>query len=269
MQSDSSQQPLSPDHQLPASTDPEHPRHKRIRVAVWIALLIFFAIGFFLVLRHHDEAKVATGRRGALGGNVAVTSATAKKGDIGVYVDAIGTVTPVYTSSITSQVNGIVTAGALYGGPAGAARATPLIEIDPRPYQATLLQAQGMLERDQGVLAQAQMDLARYQAAWARNAISEADAGRPGEAGRAGPGHGEERPGHGAVRPDPGGLLPHRGADHRAGGFAAGRSRQRGAGQWDHGAGGDHADPADHGGVYGRGRQSGAGPAADCGSGRS
>jgi multidrug efflux system membrane fusion protein len=47
----------------------------------------------------------------------------------------------------------------------------PLIEIDPRPYQATLMQAQGILERDQGVLAQAQMDLARYQAAWARNAI--------------------------------------------------------------------------------------------------
>jgi multidrug efflux system membrane fusion protein len=47
----------------------------------------------------------------------------------------------------------------------------PLIEIDPRPYQATLLQAQGILQRDEGVLAQAQMDLARYQAAWAQNAI--------------------------------------------------------------------------------------------------
>jgi len=171
LQSDSSQQPLSPDHQLTASTDPEHPRHKRIRVAVWIALLIFFAIGFFLVLRHHDEAKVATGRRGALGGNVAVTSATAKKGDIGVYVDAIGTVVPVYTSSISSQVNGIVTQVHFTEGQL-VSKGAPLIEIDPRPYQATLLQAQGILERDQGVLAQAQMDLARYQAAWAKNAIS-------------------------------------------------------------------------------------------------
>jgi multidrug efflux system membrane fusion protein len=171
LQSDSSQQPLSPDHQLTASTDPEHPRHKRIRVAVWIALLIFFAIGFFLVLRHHDEAKVATGRRGALGGNIAVTSATAKKGDIGVYVDAIGTVVPVYTSSISSQVNGIVTQVHFTEGQL-VSKGAPLIEIDPRPYQATLLQAQGILERDQGVLAQAQMDLARYQAAWAKNAIS-------------------------------------------------------------------------------------------------
>jgi membrane fusion protein, multidrug efflux system len=47
-----------------------------------------------------------------------------------------------------------------------------LIEIDSRPYRATLMQAQGTLERDQGVLAQAQMDLERYRAALARNAIA-------------------------------------------------------------------------------------------------
>jgi len=46
------------------------------------------------------------------------------------------------------------------------------VDIDPRPYQANLLQAQGALERDQNVLAQAQMDLERYQGAWARNAIA-------------------------------------------------------------------------------------------------
>jgi len=48
----------------------------------------------------------------------------------------------------------------------------PLVDIDPRPYRATLLQAQGTLERDQNVLAQARMDLERYRAAWARNAIA-------------------------------------------------------------------------------------------------
>jgi multidrug efflux system membrane fusion protein len=47
----------------------------------------------------------------------------------------------------------------------------PLIDIDPRPYRATLMQAQGVLERDQNILAQARMDLARYQDAWKRNAI--------------------------------------------------------------------------------------------------
>jgi multidrug efflux system membrane fusion protein len=87
-----------------------------------------------------------------------------------VYVDAIGTVTPVYTSSITSQVNGIVTEVHYKEGQL-VRKGDPLIDIDSRPYRATLLQAQGILERDQGILAQAQMDLARYQAAWARNAI--------------------------------------------------------------------------------------------------
>jgi len=48
----------------------------------------------------------------------------------------------------------------------------PLVEIDPQPYEATLKQAQGNLEHDQGVLAQAKMDLARYQDAWSKNAIA-------------------------------------------------------------------------------------------------
>jgi multidrug efflux system membrane fusion protein len=48
-----------------------------------------------------------------------------------------------------------------------------LVDIDPRPYRATLLQAQGVLERDQNVLAQAQMDAQRYRAAVAGKAVSE------------------------------------------------------------------------------------------------
>jgi multidrug efflux system membrane fusion protein len=50
-------------------------------------------------------------------------------------------------------------------------RGQPLIQIDPRPFQANVTTAQGQLERDTNLLAQAQMDLKRYQDAWARNAI--------------------------------------------------------------------------------------------------
>lgn len=174
MQPDSNQHPVVGfDHQLPSSTstDSEKPQRKGIRAVVWIALLGFFAAGFYIVLRHHDTTqKSPAGRRGGAGGAVAVTSVTARKGNIGVYVDAIGTVTPVYTSSITSQVNGIVTAVHFTEGQL-VRKGASLMEIDSRPYRATMLQAQGVLERDQGVLAQAQMNLARYQAAWARNAI--------------------------------------------------------------------------------------------------
>ena len=48
----------------------------------------------------------------------------------------------------------------------------PLIEVAPRPYQAMLIQAQGTLERDQALLEEARIDLARYQAAYAKNAIA-------------------------------------------------------------------------------------------------
>ena len=88
------------------------------------------------------------------GRKVKITTATAQKGDIGVYLDAIGTVTPVYTASITSQVNGVVVAVHYKEGQL-VKKGDPLIDIDSRPYRATLLQAQGALERDENLLAQA------------------------------------------------------------------------------------------------------------------
>jgi membrane fusion protein, multidrug efflux system len=161
---------IGPDHQLPAP-DPAHPKHKAIRVAVWIALLVVFAVAFFLILRHHDDtAKSAASSRHGAGGAVAVTTATAKQGNLGVYLDAIGTVTPVYTASIVSQVTGPVIAVHYKEGQI-VRKGEPLVDIDPRPFLATLLQAQGTLERDQNVLAQAKMDLDRFRAAWARDAI--------------------------------------------------------------------------------------------------
>ena len=178
MQSDSNQHStIATDDSSARSTEPAKAQHKGVRALVWIALLLFFAAGFFLILHHTSTSTTSApagggGRRGAggAGGAVAVTSATANKGSIGVYVDSIGTVVPVYTSNITSQVNGIVTAVHFTEGQM-VKKGDALIDIDPRPYQATLMQAQGILERDQGIMAQAQMDLARYQAAWARNAI--------------------------------------------------------------------------------------------------
>jgi multidrug efflux system membrane fusion protein len=101
---------------------------------------------------------------------VATTVAKAKRGNIGVYLDAIGTVTPVYTVNITSQVNGVVTAVHYVEGQM-VKKGDPLIDIDPSPYAAQVLQAEGTLERDVNVLAQSKMDLERYHEAWARNAI--------------------------------------------------------------------------------------------------
>ncbi len=155
------------EHQLPAS----HPhRHKFTGTIVWIILLLVFAAAFVLVLRKHDESTTnARAPRGG-GGPATVMAATAQKGDIGVYLDSIGTVTPVFTSSITSQVNGIVTAVHYKEGQI-VHKGDPLIDIDDRSYRATLLQAQGTLDRDEGLLAQGRMDAERYRDAWARRAI--------------------------------------------------------------------------------------------------
>lgn len=169
MAPDSNEHPtISPDHQLPAPA-PEHHQRKSVRIIVWVVILLIFAVGFFLILRHHDDTAKKPSRRSA-GGTTTITTVTAQKGDLGVYLDAIGTVTPLHTASLTSQVNGVVTAVHYQEGQI-VRQGAPLIDIDARAYQATLLQAQGILERDENILAQAKMDLVRYQDAWSRNAI--------------------------------------------------------------------------------------------------
>src|SRR5260370_5784910 len=124
-----------------------------------------FALGFYLVSMPKEATK------GRIVGTTTITTTTAKTGSIGVYLDAIGTVTPVYTASIFSQVTGVVV-GVNYQEGQIVKKGDPLVDIDDRQYQAQLTQAQGALQRDQNVLAQAEMDLSRYQAAWARNGVA-------------------------------------------------------------------------------------------------
>lgn len=137
---------------------------------MWIIILLVFAAGFYLVMRKRDASATAAKSPRGGGGPVSLVTAVAKQGDIGVYLDSIGTVTPVYTASITSQVNGIVTAVHYKEGQL-VRKGDSLIDIDSRPYEASLLQAQGTLERDTNLLAQSKMDLQRYHDAWDRNAI--------------------------------------------------------------------------------------------------
>jgi multidrug efflux system membrane fusion protein len=103
-------------------------------------------------------------------GPVPVTTATAKSGSVGVYLEAIGIVTPVYTDSITAQVTGHITA-VRYREGQFVHKGDPLIDLDARPYEAQLEQTQGTLQHDQQLLAEAQMDLERYKQSWSRNGI--------------------------------------------------------------------------------------------------
>jgi membrane fusion protein, multidrug efflux system len=155
----------------PYSDSAEQTPHKSgwLRLLVWLAILIAFGIIFWLVLRPSKSAPAAPSGRGQTG-PVTINTAVATKGSVGVYLDAIGTVTPVYTASITSQVTGMVNQVNYKEGEL-VRKGQALIEIDARPYEAQLMQAQGALERDTHILEQAKMDVERYRDAWAKNAI--------------------------------------------------------------------------------------------------
>jgi multidrug efflux system membrane fusion protein len=160
---------VGPDHQI--APPPLKRRRRKVWWIVLSLLVLLLVIGFLLLRRHDEDAKKAAAAAKAKVVGIPITTATAKKGNIGVYLDAIGTVTPVYTDSITSQVDGLIV-DVHYEEGQRINKGDPLIDIDTRPYRATLLQAQGALQRDENVLAQASMDLARYHAAWERNAIA-------------------------------------------------------------------------------------------------
>lgn len=157
---------IGPDHQLPAYA-PASPRRHFVWIVLGSVLALVVAIAGLLAFSHFAEAKKVTPPPP----KIAVTTVTANKGDIGVYLESIGTVTPVYTDSIASQVSGLVEAVHFTEGQ-DVKEGDPLIDIDSRAYQATLMQAQGVLERDENLLAQAAMDLERYRAAWAQNAVA-------------------------------------------------------------------------------------------------
>lgn len=102
---------------------------------------------------------------------VPVTVAVAKVQDVSNYLEELGTVQTIDSVNVQSRVMGEMQA--IYFTPGqDVKQGQPLFLIDPRPYQATLDQAKGQLARDQAILKQAQMDLARYQKLEKENSIA-------------------------------------------------------------------------------------------------
>ncbi len=143
---------------------------KKRRPWLGMLLLALLVIVVVLLVTHRPKPKPD---QGTLEKAEAVTikAATVREGDIGIHVDALGTVTPLSTVSVYSQVTGKVVAVNYREGEM-VRKGQSLIEIDPRPYEAQLKQAEGTLQHDQGLLKQAEIDLSRYQKAVALNAIA-------------------------------------------------------------------------------------------------
>jgi multidrug efflux system membrane fusion protein len=137
----------------------------------WFLGLIVIAVVIVAVVNGVKKGKADAANKVEPPQVATIKTATAHLGPIGYYVQALGTVTPLATVNFYSQVNGRVMAVHYVEGQM-VHRGDPLIDVDPRPYEAQLKEAQGTLQRDRGVLAQAEMDLARYKDASSQQAIS-------------------------------------------------------------------------------------------------
>jgi multidrug efflux system membrane fusion protein len=136
----------------------------------WLLVAVLLGMGLFLLYYFTKAPPKAASGRGQQG-NPSITVEHSHSGNMGIHVSALGTVTPNYTVSVLSQITGRVMAVNYREGQM-VRQGEPLIDIDPRPYEATLRQAIGNLQHDVALLAQARMDLKRYQDAFARNAIA-------------------------------------------------------------------------------------------------
>jgi multidrug efflux system membrane fusion protein len=157
-----------------ADQQPETPRKRRW--PIWAAALLILLGGSYLLSQRSMAPKSsakganAHGRNARGGGAIPVSIAKVRKGNMGVYISALGTVTPVYTAAITSRVAGELVEVHYREGQM-VHKGDLLAVIDPRPYQAAYEQAQGQLQRDQALLQNARTDLERYRSAYAQHAI--------------------------------------------------------------------------------------------------
>lgn len=161
----------------PSSLPPRSPKPWR-----WIALFVALAAAW-LGWRHftapsaepaattQDQGGGKRGRGGDRGLSQPVGVATAEARDLNVIVSALGTVTPIATVTVVSQISGYLQEVAFTEGQ-HVKKGDFLAQIDPRPYEALKAQYEGQLAHDQGLLEQARVDDVRYQSLLKQNSIA-------------------------------------------------------------------------------------------------
>ena len=157
-----------------AATPPPKPPSRRGRwLGALVAVLVMLALGGTAWYLIHRPAPKAPGGPGG-GARVTVGEAAARRADVPVYIDALGTVTPVATITLRPQVSGVLTA-VLFTEGQMVTKGQLLAQIDPRPFQQALMQAQGTRQRDEAQLANARITLQRYQTLLAQDSIARQD----------------------------------------------------------------------------------------------
>src|SRR5262245_1787506 len=137
---------------------------------VWLLIIVLLAGVWFFFQRRQRSRQMTETRPAPSPPAIAIAMATARKGEIGVYLSALGTVTPINTVTVQSRVDGQLLR-VNYREGQSIREGDLLAEIDPRPFQALLTQAEGQYARDKALLENAYIDLDRFKQAYARNAI--------------------------------------------------------------------------------------------------
>jgi membrane fusion protein, multidrug efflux system len=146
------------------------PPRSRLRIGVGLIVLLLIAFGIYATARWVRTATPPGGRF-PQGAAQTVGASTAALGDVRVILNELGTVTPLATVTVQTQINGQLTEVGFTEGQL-VKKGDFLAQIDPRPYEYLKEQYEGQLARDQGLLAQAQMDRKRYETLAAQNSIA-------------------------------------------------------------------------------------------------
>ena len=165
---------LAPNLRRPAPAAPApdvktRPR-STFRTVVWLVGIVAVLFLAYEVVHHMRAPQPSTGRF-AQGGQQSVGAATVALGNIRVVVNALGTVTPIATVTVQTQISGQLTKVGFVEGQM-INKGDFLAQIDQRPYEALKAQYEGQLAHDQGLLGQAKMDLTRYQTLAQQNSIA-------------------------------------------------------------------------------------------------
>jgi multidrug efflux system membrane fusion protein len=147
---------------------PAAPRRRFAGFVIGLLVILGLAYGTYHVLAPSSQSS-----RSEHAGEApqSVGAATVGTGNIRVIFDGLGTVTPLQTVTVMTQINGQLTEVAFKEGQT-VKQGDFLAQIDPRPYQLLEQQYEGQLVHDQGLLDQAKMDLARYQTLVNQNSIA-------------------------------------------------------------------------------------------------
>ena len=149
---------------VPATVETARPRRRSLLVRIAIVAALAAAAVFAWQKFEHSEPsnqeRENSGRHGQPPQTVRVAPITL--GDMPLTIDALGTVTPFETVTVRTQIAGNLQQVGFTEGQI-VNKGDFLAQIDPRPYEAALAQAQSQLAKDNALLGQAQSDLARYQ----------------------------------------------------------------------------------------------------------